>query len=59
MMEFIEKVITKLFGSKHDRDIRKIEPIVETINKYCEEFESLTDEQLRAKTEEFKKRIAS
>ncbi len=57
MMQAIEKLVTKLFGSKHDRDVKRIRPIVETINKYYEEYESLTDEQLRDKTDEFRKRL--
>jgi len=55
---FIENTLTKLFGSKHDRDVRKIDPIVETVNKYYDEYNALTDEQLKAKTGEFKQRIA-
>ncbi len=50
-------VITKIFGSKHERDIKKIRPIVEEINNWYEKFDSLTDEQIQAKTEEFKKRL--
>jgi len=51
-------IITKIFGTKHDRDIKKIRPIVETINEFYESYRSLSDEQLIAKTEEFKKRLA-
>jgi len=54
----ISKTISKLFGSKHDRDVKKIQPIVDEINHYFEEFESLSDETLRNKTEEFKQKIA-
>ncbi len=54
MIKFIEKI----FGTKHDRDIKKILPIVDEINGYFEEFKSLSDDQLRAKTTELKKRIS-
>ncbi|MFC1724686.1 preprotein translocase subunit SecA [candidate division KSB1 bacterium] len=50
-------IITKIFGSKHDRDTKKIVPIVEEINRFYEEYHSLSDEELKAKTDEFKNRI--
>ncbi len=56
-MTFIEKAFEKVFGSKHDRDIRKIEPIVETINKYYDDYQSLSDDELKAKTDEFRRRL--
>ncbi len=51
-------IITKIFGTKHDRDIKKISPLVGEINGEFEKLASLTDDQLKAKTEEFKKRLA-
>lgn len=51
--------IKKLFPSKHDKDVNSILPIVEEINNFYEQFESLTDEQLIAKTTEFKEKIIS
>jgi preprotein translocase subunit SecA len=50
-------IFAKIFGTKHERDIKKIMPIVRQINELYESFHSLTDEQLRAKTLEFKDRI--
>lgn len=47
-------VIKKLFGGKHDKDIAKIRPIVDEINGFVAEYESLSDEGLKAKTEEFR-----
>ncbi|MCJ7458194.1 MAG: preprotein translocase subunit SecA [candidate division Zixibacteria bacterium] len=52
-----ENILTKVFGSKHERDIKKIKPIVDEINTFFEEFKSLSDEELKGKTEEFKQRI--
>jgi preprotein translocase subunit SecA len=49
--------ITKIFGSKHDRDIKRITPIVQQINEYYDQFEPLSDDDLRQKTQEFKARI--
>ncbi len=51
------KVLTKLFGSKYERDLRKIQPVVDEINRYYEEYAPLTDEELRGKTAEFRARL--
>jgi preprotein translocase subunit SecA len=48
----------KLFGSANDRRIKKLQPRVEAINALEPELESLTDAELVAKTDEFKKRHA-
>src|SRR3990170_4779785 len=52
-----ENILTKIFGSKHERDVKKIKPIVEEINTFFEEYKSLSDEEIKGKTEEFKQRI--
>ncbi|MBN2424688.1 MAG: preprotein translocase subunit SecA [Calditrichaceae bacterium] len=51
------KTIQKIFGTKHERDINKIIPLVAQINHFFEEYESLSEEALKAKTEEFKERL--
>ncbi len=51
------KVATKIFGTKYDRDIKKLAPIVDAINRHFEDYRALSDEQLAAKTEEFKRRL--
>lgn len=51
-------ILTRILGSKSERDIKKIIPIAKEINEFYEEYHSLTDEQLREKTDEFKKAIA-
>jgi preprotein translocase subunit SecA len=51
------KLINKIFGDKHAKDIKKIQPIVDEINSKYYEFEKLTDEELKAKTPEFKEKI--
>jgi len=53
----ITSLVTKVFGNKHDRDIKKIEPFVEEINTYFNEFKSLSEEELKHKTVEFKERL--
>ena len=50
-------VLKKLFGSKHETDVKALRPLVEVINGYCEQYKGLTDEELRAKTTEFRGRI--
>ena len=47
-----------IFGSKNDREIKSMQPLVERVNLEEEALKSLSDEQLRAKTEEFKARFA-
>jgi preprotein translocase subunit SecA len=51
------KILTKLFPTKHAKDVKAVQPIVESINSYYEEYNSLTDDELRAKTLELKGRI--
>jgi len=51
-------LITKIFGSKHQRDVKKIWPLVEEINSFCEGLSTLSADQLSAKTEEFKQRLS-
>lgn len=49
----------KLFGSKNDRELKKIEPIVRTINELEPSIKSLTDEQMLSKTAEFRNRLTN
>jgi len=51
-------LITKLFGSKHDRDIKRIQPFVDEINEHFASLRELSDDALRAKTAHFKEHIA-
>jgi len=51
------KVLTKLFGSRNDRLLKELWPIADTINALEEETKALSDEQLAAKTEEFRNRL--
>ena len=49
----IRTVIDKIFGTKSERDLKKIQHYVDDANKFTAEFEKLSDEQLKAKTQEF------
>ncbi len=53
----IGSIIKKLFGSKQERDVRKLEPIIDQVNDNYEILHTLTDEQLINKTHEFRRRI--
>ena len=54
----IGAVARKLFGSANERRIRSYQPRVQEINALEKELEALSDEALRARTEDFKKRVA-
>ncbi len=53
-----EKALTKVFGTANDRAIKRMVPVVAAINALEPEIKALSDEQLRAKTVEFRARIA-
>ena len=53
----LKAAIKALLGSHHKREAKKLEPLIDEINEICEGLGSLSDEQLRAKTEEFRQRI--
>jgi len=57
MLEQVGKILTKIFGSKSEKDLKKIRPVVDEINAYYEKMSDLSDEELKGKTEEFKKLI--
>ncbi|MCI5611510.1 MAG: preprotein translocase subunit SecA [Roseburia sp.] len=50
-------IIDKVFGTHSERELKRIEPIVKKIESYREAMGQLTDEELRSKTTEFKKRL--
>ncbi|GAJ63554.1 pProtein export cytoplasm protein SecA ATPase RNA helicase [Edwardsiella piscicida] len=50
--------MTKVFGSRNDRTLRRMRKVVEQINRMEPEMEQLSDEQLKAKTVEFRERLA-
>lgn len=54
----LNTLIKKMFGSKNDRTLRRMEKTVWAINAFESQMEALTDEQLAAKTDEFKLRLS-
>jgi preprotein translocase subunit SecA len=53
----IDKVLTAIFGSKHERDVKRMLPVVAQINALEPEVSALSDEQLRGRTSEFRQRL--
>jgi len=50
-------LIKKIFGSKYERDVKRMQPLVQRINELEESYQSLSEDQIKAKTGEFKERI--
>ena len=60
-MGFFDKLVTSvtsIFGSKHEREYKEMQPIVAEINAEYEKLKALSNDQLRNKTVEFRQRIA-
>ena len=55
MLKFFKKV----FGTKYDRDVKAYQPIIDEINDYYDQYKSLSHDELRNKSLEFKDRIAA
>ncbi|MHB1699630.1 MAG: preprotein translocase subunit SecA [Acidobacteriaceae bacterium] len=53
----LNKVLAKVFGTSNERAVKRLQPTVQQINALEPEIEKLSDEQLRAKTGEFRARI--
>lgn len=54
----VTNLLAKIFGTKHDREMKKLRPLINQINLLESEMKSLSDDQLKAKTPHFKERIA-
>ncbi|QBH97390.1 preprotein translocase subunit SecA [Limnobaculum zhutongyuii] len=54
----LTKLMTKVFGSRNDRTLRRMRKSVESINRLEPEYEALSDDELKAKTEAFRERLA-
>lgn len=58
MLEFITKKISKIFGTKSEKDVKEITPLVNRILTEYPKLATISNDALRAKTSDFKKRIA-
>ena len=56
---WVERSITGLFGSSNARYLKRLEPRIEAINSLEPRYEAMTDAELRAQTEEFRRRISA
>ncbi len=50
-------IVKKIFGDKHEKNLKLLWPVVEEINQEYEKLKQLSDDELRAKTKEFKDKI--
>ena len=57
MANFVEKIFGKVFGNKHEKDIKIIRPIVDEINREYDKLKNITNDALRNKTVEFRTEI--
>ena len=57
MLDFINKAVTKIFGSKSEKDIKEVTPLVEQTKAEFAKLKSLSNDELRNKTVDFKRRI--
>jgi preprotein translocase subunit SecA len=53
------QLLTKVFGSKHERDVKRLQPMVAAINALEPEIQSLSDDELRERTARFRAEIAA
>ena len=53
----LENLLKTIFGSKHEREVRRAGPLVEEINRFFAEYERLSDDELRAHTAAFRGRL--
>ena len=54
----IDKFLTKVFGSSNQRYLKTIQPIIDRINELEPSVKKLSDDELRARTADFKERVA-
>jgi len=55
MLGFINKIFG---GSKSEKDVKKIQPLIKEINQHFDSYKSLSNDELRGKTQDFRDRIA-
>ncbi|MXY98262.1 MAG: preprotein translocase subunit SecA, partial [Gemmatimonadetes bacterium] len=56
MLTPIKNLIASAFGTKHDRDVKRMEPLVEAVNEWADEYQTLDEAQFPEKTREFRAR---
>ena len=53
------RILEKLFGTYSQRELKKIQPILDKVLSYEEDYKKLSDSELKAKTDEFKQRLGN
>ena len=56
-MGLLDKILTSIFGTKHERDLKAAQPLVNAVNELEEDIRALNDDQLRAKTDYFRNKL--
>ena len=56
-MDLLTKTLTKIFGSKSERDIKQLAPYVDDINAIYSELHDITNDELREKAQEIRREI--
>lgn len=54
-----KSIINSIFGSQNERELKKIKPVIDSINAFEKDYEKLSDEQLKNKTIEFRGRLSN
>ena len=54
----IGQLLAKVIGTQNERELKRVRPIVAEVGALEPQIQALSDEQLRGKTEEFRKRLA-
>ncbi len=57
--DMLDLLLKKIFGTKHERDVKRMQPLVVSINAFEESLQGLSDAELTAKTDEFRRRLAA
>src|SRR4051794_12999258 len=55
----VDAILAKIFGTKHEREMKTLRPLITAINELEPGMQQLSDEQLAAKTQEFKQKLAN
>ncbi len=58
MLDFLSKSVKKIFGTKYERDVKAMIPVVEEVNEIYETLHEISNDELRAKTTAFREQIA-
>ena len=56
-MSIIDNVLSKVVGSRHDRVIKKFTKLVAQVNSFEKDMQALGDDELKAKTQQFRERL--